>query len=312
MSVKQASFKFQIPDSIPQQRSTARSRRFFPHLVAVCCLTLAAHFSSPHNACAQKIGVLVPDRADQQSRKFADRLRNFLAEQFKVLDDSLVETGFRSQTIESPFNLTVAEARTIGAAIGGDCFLLVRAAAQRRSGAAGKPDYYEFYAVVFAVSARTGRLIYWKLQTFATEKETDAEKLLFDSTGQLATEISAKLKSALAEEINRNPAPEIEAVPAENSAAARNFRPPLPFKRLKPAYTSLAYLYGVEATIEIELDVDANGAAARHKIVRWAGFGLDESVLETVRQMNWRHAERDGKALPMRVLLRYNFKKLEK
>jgi hypothetical protein len=48
------------------------------------------------------------------------------------------------------------------------------------------------------------------------------------------------------------------------------------------------------------------------KIVRWAGFGLEEAVERAVRSMNWRPAMRNGKALPMRVLLRYNFRKVEK
>ena len=39
---------------------------------------------------------------------------------------------------------------------------------------------------------------------------------------------------------------------------------------------------------------------------------LEESVEKAVRAMNWRPAMRNGSALPMRVLLRYNFTKVEK
>ena len=60
------------------------------------------------------------------------------------------------------------------------------------------------------------------------------------------------------------------------------------------------------------VDLDANGNILRTDVVRWAGFGLDESVEKTVRSMNWRPAERNGKTLPMRFLVRYNFKKIEK
>jgi hypothetical protein len=35
-------------------------------------------------------------------------------------------------------------------------------------------------------------------------------------------------------------------------------------------------------------------------------------VTDAVRAMNWRPAMRGGKPLPMRVLLRYNFTKVEK
>jgi hypothetical protein len=71
-------------------------------------------------------------------------------------------------------------------------------------------------------------------------------------------------------------------------------------------------LYDVTATVERGVDLDAKGSIQRTRIVRWAGFGLDESVEKTVREMNWRPAELNGKNVPMRFLLRYNFKKPEK
>jgi outer membrane biosynthesis protein TonB len=36
---------------------------------------------------------------------------------------------------------------------------------------------------------------------------------------------------------------------------------------------------------------------------------LDESVLTTVKQLHFFPAMRNGRAIPMRVLLRYNFRK---
>jgi hypothetical protein len=64
--------------------------------------------------------------------------------------------------------------------------------------------------------------------------------------------------------------------------------------------------------VEIVIDADASGRIMRTEITRWAGYGLDESVDKTVRAMNWRPAERNGKSLPMRFLVRYNFKKIDK
>jgi TonB family protein len=81
---------------------------------------------------------------------------------------------------------------------------------------------------------------------------------------------------------------------------------------MKPDYTPQAALHDVTATVDILVDVGASGVVIRTRIVRWAGFGLDESVEKTVRAMNWRPAERNGKSVPMRFLLRYNFKKLDK
>jgi outer membrane biosynthesis protein TonB len=44
-------------------------------------------------------------------------------------------------------------------------------------------------------------------------------------------------------------------------------------------------------------------------VVRWAGFGLDEATVATVRQLHFFPAMRNGAAVPLRVLLRYNFRK---
>ena len=73
----------------------------------------------------------------------------------------------------------------------------------------------------------------------------------------------------------------------------------------------MAYLYSIAATVEILVDLDAAGKITITAIVRWAGYGLDESVETAVRAMNSRPADRNKNTLPRRVLLRYNFKKTE-
>lgn len=261
-------------------------------------------------AAAQKVAVIAPEKTGHSGR-FAAKLVDSLDAKLNVLDASLSEAAFRSSVYENPFNLSTGEAKSIGAAVGCEYFTLVKSANQRRS-TFEKKDFYESFAVVYAVSARTGRLVFWKLQSLEAMKEAEAEKLLLASTDDLAAEIFEKLKAVSAAETSENPRRKIEEVPAENSPDAKNFRPPLPFKRVKPEYTRLAYVYDVTATIDILVDVGADGAIMRAEIIRWAGFGLDESVIETVRKMNWRPAERNGKTLPMRVLLRYNFKRIEK
>ena len=87
---------------------------------------------------------------------------------------------------------------------------------------------------------------------------------------------------------------------------------PTPYRRIKPEYPDSAAAYAIEATIEIEADVAADGSITRTAVKRWAGFGLDESAATAVRKMNWRPAMRNGKPIAMRVLLRYNFKRQEK
>jgi len=270
--------------------------------VAVLCLI----FVFPLFA-QQKIAVLIPDKS-LQSQMLMPKLKTFLAQNFKVLDDSLSEAAFRSVTYENPFNLSLKEAKNLGTAIGCDYFLLVKTQTLRRY-SFEKKEFYESFAAVYMVSSRTGRLVFWKLATFEAEDSQNAEKKLFASISNLATEISQKLK-VVAKEANQLSADNFEQLPNENSPEAKDFRPPLPYKRIRPEYTKTANLYSIEATVDIEADIDENGNVAHSEIIRWAGFGLDESVAETVRKMNWRPAERSGKSLPTRVLLRYNFKKI--
>ena len=56
-------------------------------------------------------------------------------------------------------------------------------------------------------------------------------------------------------------------------------------------------------------DVGSDGEVGEIQVVRWAGFGLDESTVATVRQLHFFPAMKNGTAIPMRVLLRYNFRK---
>nr|MBA2621503.1 TonB family protein [Acidobacteriota bacterium] len=251
-----------------------------------------------------------PDKSDA-SRAFAAKLKDALvAVNVKIFDDDLSAAAYEAQAPENHFNQTLAEATRIGAAIGCDFFLLVKSETLRRESLA-KGAYVESYAAVYTVSARTGRLIFWRLASFEEKNEDDARAKLFASTNILATEIADKIKKASEREKIEKPAARFEELPTENSPEAKNFRPPLPYRRLRPAYTSQAALYLIEATVDVEIDVDENGAVSSIEIARWAGYGLDEAAAENVKKMNWRAASRDGKPLPTRVLLRYNFKKIE-
>jgi TonB family protein len=292
-----------------QRREGARAQRFvkeyFSAALRLCAFALILF--SP--LAAQKIAVLTPEKT-ALSESFAEKLAASLSGKFKILNSSLSETAFLSASPEKPFNMTTDEAKIVGAAIGGDFFLLVKSENLRRY-SSEKKEYFESYAAVYAVSARTGRLVFWKLQSFNGYNSKDADKLLFDSTGELVKEISGKLSAVAGEEFNEKPI-KLEEIPDTDSPDAKNFRSPLPYRRMSPQYTATANLYSIAATVDIEVDFDENGKILRTEVVRWAGFGLDESVAETVRKMNWRPATRSGKAFPIRVLLRYNFKKIEK
>jgi hypothetical protein len=258
-------------------------------------------------AYCQKIAVLTPEE-NAHSVRFTEKLTNSLSAKFKVLDKDLSGAAFLSVNPQKPFNLTVQDSKLIGEAIGCQYFLLVNAFNQRRYSFELR-DHFESYAIIYAVSSRTGKLIYWTLKTFNGFTPENAEKLLLDSTENLTTELHQKLSANTKTELNEKALPNFTEIPPET---VPNFRPPLPYKRISPPYTEIAAFYKAEATVDIEVYVDESGKIVRTEIVRWAGFGLDESVAETIRKMNWRPAEKNGEKVPIRALLRYNFKKIEK
>lgn len=256
---------------------------------------------------AQRVALIQP-QADGQVEGFAAAVRSHLASAFRIIDDSLADAAYRSVDVEDAFNLSSGEARRIGEVVGTSEFVLLRSAIQRRA-ALGRPAYFEGYAIAYVVDSRSGHLFAWLIETVEGTDEKAAARMLMDRTAALASRVVKAFKVNRFSSIRQS---KFIEVPDEDSPLAKGLRTPVPYRRLRPEYTALASIYSVKATIDIEVDIDADGSIARTSIERWAGFGLEESVEKAVRSMNWRPAERDGTPLPMRVLLRYNFTKIEK
>jgi len=258
-------------------------------------------------AFAQRLAVIAPQKAEQIT-EFHNAVRTGLSEALRVLDPSLAEAAFKSIEVENPFNLTTHDGRRVSSVVGCDSFLLIRSAVQRRE-VLSKPAHFEAYAVIFLIDGRSGRLIDFALEHYDAPSPSEAQAKLIGS----APKVISRLRSAVS---GHRPAPPrdpgFEEVPPADSPLAKGLRTPVPYRRIRPEYTDAASFYGVRATVDIEVDIDVDGRIARTSIERWAGFGLEESVEKAVRAMNWRPAERNGKPLPMRVLLRYNFTKIEK
>ena len=234
---------------------------------------------------------------------------------FSVLDTDQAKAATAGAGYSGSLNLSVTEARDLGAAIGCDFFLIGDADTLRRS-PSNAPVYYESYASIFVASARTGRLVFWERPDATRPTTAEAEKALLNLIS--STEIRQRLSSAInralenerAERAARveDPPPVIEVM-SDDAAEKGSTRAPRPFRRVKPEYTEAAAHSRVEAVVDALVDVDEKGEVNHIEIARWAGYGLDESVVAAVKQMHFFPAMRDGRAIPMRVLLRYNFRK---
>lgn len=237
--------------------------------------------------------------------------------EFLIADADMSRSAARGVGYAGSLNLTLTEARDLGSALATDFYLLGDAQLLRRS-SFEKPVYYEAYCSVFLVSARTGRLLLWERPSFTNYFSVQARDLLLKeiTNGELSRRLLLAAQRANQEErlqravILTAGAPVIEEAPDDEKAAeAQGLRMPRPFRRLRPDYPETAAHAEAEATVDVLVDVGADGEVGEVQVVRWAGFGLDEATIATVKQLHFFPAMKNGAAIPMRVLLRYNFRK---
>lgn len=253
--------------------------------------------------------------AGEAVEKFSSSLK--LENSIEILDRDQARAAARGANYAGSLNLSLSEARNLGAVLGCDFFVLGDAQTLRRSPSAG-PVYFEAYASIFLVSARSGRLIMWERPNFRAATAVAAEHSLLNELAGVALRNRIVVSVRRAEEDERaeraviidSEIPVIEEAPDDDKVAeAEGLKLPKPYRHFLPAYPETAAAAEAEATVDVLVDLDNGGEVTRAEVVRWAGFGLDQTTLETVHKLHFFPAMRDGLAVPIRVLLRYNFRK---
>jgi TonB family protein len=253
------------------------------------------------------------------AKQAADTLRTKLRATGDVLvaDPDLSRAAAKGNGYAGSLNLTVNEARDLGAALATEFYILGDAQTLRRS-SFESPVYYESYCSIFLVSTRTGRLILWERPSFENAEATNAEAKLsqYLSDDAFARRLIGVIKKSHEDErvqragLTASAEALIEEAPEDEKAAeAQGIRAPRPYRRLRPEYPQTAARAEAEATVDVVVDVGADGEVGDVQVARWAGFGLDESTIATVRQLHFFPAMKNGTPIPMRVMLRYNFRK---
>jgi len=268
--------------------------------------------------CYANSSVSVMDFGQSETGKFvAEKVRAQLRTggEFLVADADLTRSAAMGIGYAGSLNLSTEEARDLGAALASDFYILGEARVQRRS-SFEKPVYFEAYCTVFLVSSRTGRLLSWWRPSFNNDEPRKAYALLLQNVADLSYSLTIAMRRANEDErlertvIPTSPATLIEIAPDDEKVAeAKGTRLPRPYRRLRPEYPKTAALADAEATVDVAVDIGSDGEVAEVQVVRWAGFGLDQATIDTVKQMHFFPAMKNGVAIPMRVLLRYNFRK---
>lgn len=243
---------------------------------------------------------------NEVSDRFVAALTTAEHSPINFLDTDLSQTAVKAAIGTKLYNLTAEQGILAASVAGSDLIVFAKADVLRRN-SFELGDHYEAWAAVFLVEGRAGTLVAHRLESGKGKTEKEAIDKLQSLASNTMKEISAaatKLKS-LAIKNNGN----IRSAPTAGSKESGGFVAPVPYRRIKPEYTQTAYLYSVTATVEIEIDLDETGKITQTQIVRWAGFGLDESVERAVRAMNWRPAYFGKTPQPIRFVAQYNFRK---
>ena len=234
-----------------------------------------------------------------------------------VRDADLTRAAAKGIGYSGSLNLTLTEARDLGAVLATEFYILGDAQTLRRS-SFKSPVYYESYCSIFLVSATTGQLLVWERPSFENNEATTAEARLsqYLSSDDLRGRLLEVVKKAHSDErlkrtiVKTDAEVVIEEAPEDEKAAEiQGIRLPRPYRRLRPAYPDSAARAEAEATVDVVVDVGTDGKVGDVQVVRWAGFGLDETTIETVRLLQFFPAMKNGSQIPMRVMLRYNFRK---
>jgi TonB family protein len=234
-----------------------------------------------------------------------------------VADPDLTRAAAKGIGYSGSLNLSIDEARDLGAALATEFYLIGDAQTLRRS-SFKTPVYYESYCSIFLISARSGRLLLWDRPSFENAQATAAEARLSEylSADAFTRRLIDAIRKAYDDErvqrttLTATAEAVIEEAPEDEKVAeAQGIQLPRPYRRLRPDYPETAARAEAEATVDVVVDVGADGEVGDVQVVRWAGFGLDETTLATVRQLHFFPAMKNGTPIPMRVLLRYNFRK---
>jgi TonB family protein len=82
---------------------------------------------------------------------------------------------------------------------------------------------------------------------------------------------------------------------------------PVLVQHVEPMYPPAALKAGLGGTVSLEITVAADGTVAAVKLLKGAGFGLDEAALEAARKFRFKPATHDGQPIASTVLFDQKF-----
>jgi TonB family protein len=139
---------------------------------------------------------------------------------------------------------------------------------------------------------------------------------------QQQADVQQRLGSGGATQTNQPPGagtesqPQAQERPPANDARiydlGKNLTPPVPIYDPDPPYTKAASKAKYSGRVALAIVVDTEGNVVDAQVIRAAGYGLDESAMDTVRTWKFKPATKDGVPVRVRLSVEVSFKLLGK
>lgn len=88
----------------------------------------------------------------------------------------------------------------------------------------------------------------------------------------------------------------------------KGFREARPLQTVRASYPLMALRMGLEADVELKIQVDTEGKVIRAEIIKSAGMGFDKEALKAVRRFRFKPAQKDGKDIASELTYIYRFR----
>ncbi|HJQ70754.1 MAG TPA: energy transducer TonB [Blastocatellia bacterium] len=233
-----------------------------------------------------------------------------------IIDGAQTRPALAAVGYDGSTNMRNDEARRLGSAMGCDFFVIGRAETLTRSERENQ-SHEESLIALMIVDGRGGGLALFDL---ITEKAMPPEASIEGAVKTIAARAPGYVEGMLAYRAARSrvqprsssPDDPVEEVPEQGSSHSIGFTPPEFLNRVKPEYTASADRAGVSATVEAAAVFHRDGSVGEVEVIRWAGYGLDESATRAIRQLKFKPAMRDGRAVSVRAVVRYNFRRVDR
>lgn len=280
-------------------------------LEALALLILCAPFTGAQPPARFAVVDLAGDETKEFSVLLSSAARTSNGE-LELLDDDLVRAASRGTGYSDNVNLSRDEARQLGQSLGCDFYVLGKIQSARRQDS-GEQFYFDALAGLFFVEARTGKLILFVFERAKASDESKARDQLKEILKRSWPHYAEAIRSARQQHLQaiENIAPALPSAVEvlTDDIATQGVQQPVFYQRIKPDYTEQADLAGIVATVELEAVFREDGTVGEVDVVKWAGFGLDESAIATVKKLRFKPAELGEKKLTIKGLVRYNFRR---